>query len=131
MISSSTVNHGYSSFFNSLAAERGHRDVDSATSRFDVVPNPRPFLAFWKAVIQDGDYLKALCGSSWGVPDVCQVECVDVRVCQANWFVKVDPDTVWFPARLLPILRQQEAGNLIQERSWNSLLFLYQVVSSQ
>jgi len=53
--------------------------------------NTEPFLAFWKAVIQDGDYLKA------------------------RWFIKVDPDTVWFPARLIPILQQQEAQNLTQE----------------
>eukprot|EP00913_Durusdinium_trenchii_P029318 g27485.t1 len=44
----------------------------------------RAFLAYWRALIQDGDYLKA------------------------NWLVKVDPDTVWFPDRLVPILRQQE-----------------------
>lgn len=42
------------------------------------------FLAFWRAVLSDGDYLKA------------------------GWIVKVDPDTVWFPQRLSPILVEQE-----------------------
>jgi hypothetical protein len=45
------------------------------------------FMAFWKAVITDGDYLKT------------------------GWIVKVDPDTVWFPHRLRPILLEQEKKN--------------------
>jgi len=53
--------------------------------------NTEPFLAFWKAALEDGEYLKA------------------------NWFVKVDPDTVWFPNRLAHILRGQEALNATQE----------------
>eukprot|EP00930_Biecheleria_cincta_P020922 TRINITY_DN15617_c0_g2_i1.p1 TRINITY_DN15617_c0_g2~~TRINITY_DN15617_c0_g2_i1.p1 ORF type:complete len:490 (-),score=64.08 TRINITY_DN15617_c0_g2_i1:147-1493(-) len=45
------------------------------------------FMAFWRAVITDGDYLKT------------------------GWTVKVDPDTVWFPQRLRPILREQEKAH--------------------
>lgn len=45
------------------------------------------FMAFWRAVLTDGDYLKT------------------------SWTVKVDPDTVWFPHRLRPILLEQDKKN--------------------
>lgn len=45
------------------------------------------FMALWRQVIEDGDYLKA------------------------RWVVKVDPDTVWFPLRLQALLRQPYLAN--------------------
>eukprot|EP00931_Biecheleriopsis_adriatica_P002057 TRINITY_DN10268_c0_g1_i4.p1 TRINITY_DN10268_c0_g1~~TRINITY_DN10268_c0_g1_i4.p1 ORF type:complete len:546 (-),score=119.99 TRINITY_DN10268_c0_g1_i4:37-1674(-) len=55
--------------------------------QWDTALNTDIFMAFWRAVILDGDYL------------------------DANWVVKVDPDTVWFPFRLAPVLGQQEEQN--------------------
>jgi len=52
--------------------------------RWKTALNTDIFMAFWNAVITDGDYLKT------------------------SWTVKVDPDTVWFPHRLHPILLEQE-----------------------
>lgn len=42
--------------------------------------NTNTFMALWRAVILDGDYLTV------------------------NWIIKVDPDTVWFPSRLKVLL---------------------------
>jgi len=52
--------------------------------------NTDAFMALWRAVILDGDYLKA------------------------GWLIKVDPDTVWFPSRLKSILHEQEQKNLTE-----------------
>jgi len=49
--------------------------------------NTDVFMAVWRAVILDGDYLTV------------------------SWVIKVDPDTVWFPDRLRPLLLEQEAKN--------------------
>lgn len=46
--------------------------------------NTPAFLAFWRAVILDGEYLLV------------------------SWVVKADPDAVWFPSRLLPVVREYQ-----------------------
>eukprot|EP00930_Biecheleria_cincta_P020921 TRINITY_DN15617_c0_g1_i1.p1 TRINITY_DN15617_c0_g1~~TRINITY_DN15617_c0_g1_i1.p1 ORF type:complete len:464 (-),score=47.00 TRINITY_DN15617_c0_g1_i1:322-1713(-) len=45
------------------------------------------FMALWRAVLTDADFL------------------------HASWIVKVDPDTVWFPNRLSPLVVEQEENN--------------------
>ncbi|CAJ1406034.1 unnamed protein product [Effrenium voratum] len=59
--------------------------------QFGTALNTEVFLAFWRAILLDGDYLKA------------------------NWLVKADPDTVWFPKRLVPVLWLQEDRGLLKE----------------
>eukprot|EP00931_Biecheleriopsis_adriatica_P010050 TRINITY_DN111149_c0_g1_i1.p1 TRINITY_DN111149_c0_g1~~TRINITY_DN111149_c0_g1_i1.p1 ORF type:complete len:617 (-),score=107.21 TRINITY_DN111149_c0_g1_i1:112-1884(-) len=54
--------------------------------QFVTVTNLAIFLALYRQIIMDADYLNA------------------------GWTIKVDPDTVWLPARLRPILRQQSWG---------------------
>jgi len=58
--------------------------VAEAAGQWGTALNTGAFVAYWRALVQDGDYLKA------------------------RWLVKVDPDTVWFPQRLIPILVEQE-----------------------
>ncbi|CAK9005196.1 unnamed protein product [Durusdinium trenchii] len=50
--------------------------------------NLRIFASFWRQVIADGQYLLY------------------------NWIVKVDPDSVFFPQRLRPILQRHEGGSM-------------------
>lgn len=52
--------------------------------------NLRIFASFWRQVVIDGQYLLY------------------------NWIVKADPDSVFFPQRLRPILKQHEAGSMSQ-----------------
>jgi len=52
--------------------------------------NLRIFASFWRQVISEGQYLLY------------------------NWIVKADPDTVFFPDRLRPILKQHEEGSMSQ-----------------
>lgn len=55
--------------------------VAEVAGQWNTALNTDVFMALWRAVILDGDYLKV------------------------NWIVKVDPDTVWFPNRLLLLLK--------------------------
>eukprot|EP00440_Ansanella_granifera_P015954 gb/GFBE01017331.1/.p1 GENE.gb/GFBE01017331.1/~~gb/GFBE01017331.1/.p1 ORF type:complete len:562 (+),score=97.24 gb/GFBE01017331.1/:1-1686(+) len=79
----------YSSQLLQIADGLVTRRIDSsqmaeAAGQWGTALNTEIFMAFWRSVINDGEYLGA------------------------NWIVKVDPDTVWFPDRLRPILRNQE-----------------------
>lgn len=55
--------------------------VAEIAGQWNTALNTDVFMALWRAVILDGDYLKV------------------------NWIIKVDPDTVWFPSRLVLLLR--------------------------
>jgi len=54
--------------------------------------NTDAFMALWRAVILDGEYL------------------------DYAWLVKVDPDTVWFPQRLKPYLLDQDKHNRTEDK---------------
>lgn len=55
--------------------------VAEVAGQWNTALNTDVFMALWRAVLLDGDYLKV------------------------SWIIKVDPDTVWFPSRLALLLR--------------------------
>lgn len=64
--------------------------VAEAAGQWGTALNTEAFVAYWRALILDGDYLKA------------------------KWLVKVDPDTVWFPHRLVPLLMETEQHHSLE-----------------
>lgn len=64
--------------------------VAEAAGQWGTALNTEAFVAYWRALILDGDYLKA------------------------KWLIKVDPDTVWFPHRLVPLLMETEQHHSLE-----------------